>query len=46
MICPELADPAPPPAPLADWSRGTELQAANEAAKAAIVRVLAMRELI
>ncbi len=31
MICPELAEPAPLPVPAADWSRGTELHAANVA---------------
>jgi len=45
MTCPVDAESEPAP-PVPDWSSGTELQAAREAANAAIVRVLVMRELI
>jgi hypothetical protein len=45
MIWPELAESVPLPA-VPDWSRGTELHAAKVAAMAAIVKLLAMRELI
>jgi hypothetical protein len=48
MTWPVEAEPEPmePEPLLADSSRGTELQAAREAANAATVSVFAMRELI